>query len=332
MPFRLPEVNGDRRHCRIHELSASARASAWASVNRADDGLGRGSARHPGLLETREHVALFFPERLSRSRPPRRAARSWDRWIPVSSGPQGRRPRNLVQELVVRGQFRGGRSRPPQPEGPSRSSMRAPPRSWSSSGVRYRTGPHPPDGTTLRCGHARSGHGYACFHRTTPRSWCSRWSRHAARIEGPRRRCERGDLNGGSDGRRSRDLTIFSRALYQLSYRASRSGLPDVRKAPSKRGSVSATLTGLEPATSAVTGRRANQLRYRAKLFNCVCRDPNGIRTRAAAVKGRCPRPLNDGAASRKALDYRRTSIGARSANRQTVVFEGVLEWLMLLV
>ena len=27
-----------------------------------------------------------------------------------------------------------------------------------------------------------------------------------------------------------------------------------------------ATLTGLEPATSAVTGRRANQLRYRAKL------------------------------------------------------------------
>jgi hypothetical protein len=28
-----------------------------------------------------------------------------------------------------------------------------------------------------------------------------------------------------------------------------------------------ATLTGLEPATSAVTGRRANQLRYRALLF-----------------------------------------------------------------
>ena len=26
-----------------------------------------------------------------------------------------------------------------------------------------------------------------------------------------------------------------------------------------------ATLTGLEPATSAVTGRRANQLRYRAR-------------------------------------------------------------------
>ena len=32
-------------------------------------------------------------------------------------------------------------------------------------------------------------------------------------------------LGGGSDGRRSRDLTIFSRALYQLSYRARAAGL-----------------------------------------------------------------------------------------------------------
>ncbi len=63
-------------------------------------------------------------------------------------------------------------------------------------------------------------------------------------------------------------------------------------------------LTGLEPATSAVTGRRANQLRHRA-ILNCglkkdryeakELRTPNGIRTRAAAVKGRCPRPLDDG-------------------------------------
>ena len=62
-----------------------------------------------------------------------------------------------------------------------------------------------------------------------------------------------------------------------------------------------ATPTGLEPATSAVTGRRANQLRYGALLMVLVLvvlvvRIPNGIRTRAAAVKGRCPRPLNDGA------------------------------------
>ena len=65
-----------------------------------------------------------------------------------------------------------------------------------------------------------------------------------------------------------------------------------------KKGpSLGATLTGLEPATSAVTGRHANQLRYRAMLLNCIGRsDPNGIRTRATAVKGRRPRPLNDGA------------------------------------
>ena len=34
----------------------------------------------------------------------------------------------------------------------------------------------------------------------------------------------------------------------------------------------SATLTGLEPATSAVTGRRANQLRHRALLY-CIFRE-----------------------------------------------------------
>ena len=99
---------------------------------------------------------------------------------------------------------------------------------------------------------------------------------------------------GGSDGRRSRDLTIFSRALYQLSYRAWLA-----KTAPPEEGAAShsATLTGLEPATSAVTGRHANQLRYRALIIELSgCGDPNGIRTRAAAVKGRCPRPLNDGA------------------------------------
>ena len=63
---------------------------------------------------------------------------------------------------------------------------------------------------------------------------------------------------------------------------------------------VFATLTGLEPATSAVTGRRANQLRHRASIsshFSIRWKSgtPNGIRTRVAAVKGRCPRPLDDG-------------------------------------
>ena len=59
-----------------------------------------------------------------------------------------------------------------------------------------------------------------------------------------------------------------------------------------------ATLTGLEPATSAVTGRRANQLRHRALLYRFhygCCRAPYGIRTRATALKGRRPRPLDEG-------------------------------------
>ena len=77
---------------------------------------------------------------------------------------------------------------------------------------------------------------------------------------------------------------------YQLSYLAR--WLP--REEP-------ATPTGLEPATSAVTGRRANQLRYGAlsglmpKTELLAQRIPNGIRTRAAAVKGRSPGPLDDG-------------------------------------
>src|SRR6185369_1930201 len=64
-----------------------------------------------------------------------------------------------------------------------------------------------------------------------------------------------------------------------------------------------AVLTGLEPATSALTGRRALQLLHRTLLCSCVSScgwlignsryqftsAPNGIRTRATALKGRRP-------------------------------------------
>ena len=36
-------------------------------------------------------------------------------------------------------------------------------------------------------------------------------------------------------------------------------------------------------------------LLFNCKTFTAVLRAPNGIRTRVTAVKGRCPRPLDDG-------------------------------------
>ena len=87
---------------------------------------------------------------------------------------------------------------------------------------------------------------------------------------------------------------------YQLSYPASK--ISASRNLLVRRQTL-ATWTGLEPATSAVTGRRANQLRYQASLYRYPRKRlpeietsaPNGIRTRVTAVKGRCPRPLDDG-------------------------------------
>ena len=89
---------------------------------------------------------------------------------------------------------------------------------------------------------------------------------------------------------------------------ASRAGLNRRRGAPTTNGTPHeagdanaalsgaavwcAVLTGLEPATSALTGRRALQLLHRTLLLT---RAPNGIRTRATALKGRRPGPLDDG-------------------------------------
>ena len=62
------------------------------------------------------------------------------------------------------------------------------------------------------------------------------------------------DLNGASGRNRTADTGIFNPLLYQLSYRGKM-----------------ATRKGLEPSTSAVTGRHSNQLNYRA-IFVCYRR------------------------------------------------------------
>ena len=68
----------------------------------------------------------------------------------------------------------------------------------------------------------------------------------------------RREADGGSERHRSADLTIFSRSLYQLSYRA--------RTLKTFAFNI-ATTAGLEPVTSAVTGRRSNQLSYAALIL-----------------------------------------------------------------
>ena len=62
-------------------------------------------------------------------------------------------------------------------------------------------------------------------------------------------------FNGASERNRTTDTGIFSPLLYQLSYRG-----------------IMATRRGLEPLTSAVTGRHSNQLNYRAIMVGA-----NGI-------------------------------------------------------
>src|SRR6266545_1176328 len=69
----------------------------------------------------------------------------------------------------------------------------------------------------------------------------------------------------------------------------------DRRDTTTTNGLSQAVLTGLEPATSTLTGWRANQLLYRTIGAGQLADGaPNGIRTRAPALKGRCPRPLDD--------------------------------------
>ncbi len=77
--------------------------------------------------------------------------------------------------------------------------------------------------------------------------------------------------SGASERNRTTDTGIFSPLLYRLSYRGKM-----------------ATRMGLEPMTSAVTGRHSNQLNYRAIIlfgFSSIIGGSPGIRTRDTLIK-----------------------------------------------
>ena len=63
--------------------------------------------------------------------------------------------------------------------------------------------------------------------------------------------------HGASGRSRTNDTRIFSPLLYQLSYLGIEKGSDEI-------STLLATRKGLEPSTSGVTGRRSNQLNYRA--------------------------------------------------------------------
>ncbi len=112
---------------------------------------------------------------------------------------------------------------------------------------------------------------------------------------------------GGGTRDRTADLLHAMQALSQLSYTPLQTELlHSLSEVP-----VLAEWTGLEPATPGVTGRYSNQLNYHsipaakatgfallhaAKTATLLESGvPTGIRTPVIAVKGRCPRPLDDG-------------------------------------
>ena len=104
---------------------------------------------------------------------------------------------------------------------------------------------------------------------------------------GRRRRPARSSHRSGEGRNRTADTAVFSRVLYQLSY------LPQQVSEPSPTRSPSAP-DGLRSRDLLLD----REVRTTGLLYGRICgwcRAPNGIRTRASALKGRCPRPLDDG-------------------------------------
>ena len=98
-----------------------------------------------------------------------------------------------------------------------------------------------------------------------------------------------GPTCGGWGRDRTGDLSLFRRSL-----------VPTELPSHAVRERIAAVLTGFEPAASTLTGWRAlqtapqDQAVVREQVSHRIVRAPNGIRTRATALKGRRPGPLDD--------------------------------------
>ena len=161
--------------------------------------------------------------------------------------------------------------------------------------------------------------------RPAGEGWHSRTVRSSTTLRTPQATGLLNRKRGGQGRDRTGDLSLFRRTLVPTEL----PGLTHLSRAREcEPGPCVATPTGLEPATSAVTGRRANQLRHGALVLlvsgtvidstALVLRTPNGIRTRATAVKGRGPRPLDDGGWSSRfrSSQLQRLSVGSSESIR----------------
>ena len=100
-------------------------------------------------------------------------------------------------------------------------------------------------------------------------------------------RSQNGEIRYHVTSKEPADTAVFSRVLYRLSY------LPQQVSEPSPTRSPSAP-DGLRSRDLLLD----REVRTTGLLYGRICswcRAPNGIRTRASALKGRCPRPLDDG-------------------------------------